>query len=273
MSIIWLVHLDSDRKFNFKASFNWIFFYLRTPSDVKSDLKFRILGPKSPKIGHCEKMSQLIKMTQNDFFFNWADNITLQTVSRVTQIIPRHLQDTLQTPSGHPKIWPILYNLRQLAEKESAGENEWNRCLHIVPPLTVSRVTQTDPRCLPNTFETPYRHPKILHILTNLSNSGKGNKLIKNVPNLIVINCLHIIHPRKYLESLRPPDTSQTPKRNPKMGHSMANQGPMREPATKNNARRLNNWFVMVILQVVSRVTKTPPRHRWNTFEAPSRHP
>jgi hypothetical protein len=165
-----------------------------------------ILGPKSPKIGHCEKMSQLIKMTQNDFFFNWANNIPLQTVSRVTQIIPRHLQDTLQTPSGHPKIWPILYNLRQLAEKESAGENEWNGCLHIVPPWQY----QESLRQTPDASQTPYRHPKILHILTNLSNSGKGNKLIKNVPNLIVINCLHIIHPRKYSESLRPPDTPQT---------------------------------------------------------------
>ena len=31
-----------------------------TPSDVKSNLKFRIFGPKSPKIGHWEKMLQLI---------------------------------------------------------------------------------------------------------------------------------------------------------------------------------------------------------------------
>ena len=31
-----------------------------TPSDVKSNLKFRIFGPKSPKIGHWEKTLQLI---------------------------------------------------------------------------------------------------------------------------------------------------------------------------------------------------------------------
>ena len=51
------------------GQFQLNFFYLRIPSDVKLDSKFRILGLKSPKIGHWKKMLKLIEMTQNGFFF------------------------------------------------------------------------------------------------------------------------------------------------------------------------------------------------------------
>ena len=83
----------------------------------------------------------------------------------------RHPPDTFQTPYRHPKIWHVLTNPRQLGEKENGIIDEYNwmviNCLHIIPPQAVSRVTQTTPRHLPGTFQTPHGHPKIWQMLTN----------------------------------------------------------------------------------------------------------
>ena len=85
---------------------------------------------------------------------------SVQSHSDNPQAPHRHLTDTLQTPYRHPNI---LTNPRQLGEKENGNVDESNwmviNCLHIISPQAVSRVTQTTPRHLPDTFQTPYRHP------------------------------------------------------------------------------------------------------------------
>ena len=83
------------------------------------------------------------------------------------QTPPRHLPDTLQTPQN----MAVLTNPRQLGEKENGNIDESNwmviNCLHIISPQAVSRVTQTTPRHLPDTFQTPYRHPNNGMFFTN----------------------------------------------------------------------------------------------------------
>ena len=96
-------------------------------------------------------------------YCNWFGIYRPQTQSWVCKTPTRHLPDTFQTPYRHPKIWHVLTNPRQLGEKEDGiiDESNWMviNCLHIISPQAVSRVTQTTPRRLPDTFQTTYRHP------------------------------------------------------------------------------------------------------------------
>ena len=66
----------------------------------------------------------------------------------------------------------VLTNLRQLGEKENGNIDESDcmviNCLHIISPQAVSRVTQTTPRHLPDTFQTPYKHRKYGTFLATL---------------------------------------------------------------------------------------------------------
>ena len=147
-------------------------------------------------------------------FINPVDIIPPQTVFRVTKTTPRHLLDTLQTHFG---IWHILTIPRQLGEKEAANKNQSNwmfiNCLHIIPSQTVSRVTQTTPRHIPDTFQTPYRHLKCGTFWPSRGNWEKMWQFIK----MSLTGCLSIARtsfpPRQYPQSLRQPtDTPQTPK-------------------------------------------------------------
>ena len=48
----------------------------------------------------------------------------------------------------------------------------------IISPQIVSRVTQTTPRHLPDTFQTTYRHPKIWHTMINPRQLGEKEAAI-----------------------------------------------------------------------------------------------
>ena len=76
----------------------------------------------------------------------------------------------------------VLTNLRQLGEKENGNIDESDcmviNCLHIISPQAVSRVTQTTPRHLPDTFQTLYRHHKYSTYFTNPTQLGDKKPLI-----------------------------------------------------------------------------------------------
>ena len=90
---------------------------------------------------------------------------------------------------------------------------------HIIPPQAVSRITQTTSRHLPDTFQTPSRRPTDTPSMAHYYQSKATRRQEPSYYKLVYwvfINCLHIIPPRQYPESLRqPPDTSQTLSRQP----------------------------------------------------------
>ena len=92
------------------------------------------------------------------------------------------IPDTLQTPRNVA----VLTNPRQLGEKENGNTDESNcmviNCLHIISSQAVSRVTQTTPRHLPDTFQTPYRDHKYGTYFTNPRQLGDKKPLIQNFP-------------------------------------------------------------------------------------------
>ena len=146
----------------------------------------------------------------------------------------------------------------------------------IISPQIVSRVTQPTPRHLPDTFQTPYRHPKIWHILINPRQLGKRTQLFQNESNLMLSMACTSYPPRQYPESLRqPPDTSQTLSRHPKIVHILTNPRQLgeEEPADKNES----NWIFINYLHTtatmstplptVSTVTQTTPLHLPDTFQ------
>ena len=83
----------------------------------------------------------------------------------------------------------------------------------INPPDSIQSHPRQSPdpsRHLPDTPQTPKIWALFVHIIP------LGEKLAANKSNGMFMNCLHIIPPNHYPESLRqPPDTSQTPSKHP----------------------------------------------------------
>ena len=88
-----------------------------------------------------------------------------------------------------------------------------------------------NPECArhpPDTFQTPYRHPNIWHVLTNPRQLGEKENGNKDESNWIVINCLHIISAQAVSRVTQAtprhlPDTFQAPFRHPKYGTFLTN--------------------------------------------------
>ena len=114
-------------------------------------------------------------------FVNCIQLISPQALSRVTQTSPRHLPNTFQTPCRHLKygaFLPIQGNQEtrtQLIQISLLGVYQLLAC-HT--PQRVSRVTQTTPRHLSDTFQTPYRHHKYSTFLLIQGNQETRNQLI-----------------------------------------------------------------------------------------------
>ena len=131
----------------------------------------------------------------------------------------RQPTDTSQTQFRHPTDTPnygaILTNPWQLGEIKAANRNESNwmfiNCLHIIPSQTVSRVTQTTPRHIPDTFQTPHRHLKCGTFWPSRGNWEKMWQFIK----MSLTGCLSIARtsfpPRQYPQSLRQPTAHRHP--------------------------------------------------------------
>ena len=150
-----------------------------------------------------------------------------QTVPRVTHTTPRHLPDIFQTHYRHYKILQILTNPRQLGQKEAAIING---CLSIACISHPSRQypepfrqPQTPSRHLPDTLQTPYRHPK-MKMFTHQRQQGEKEPANKNesigflsiastppTPDSIQSHSDNPQTPPRHL-----PDTSQTPYRHMK---------------------------------------------------------
>ena len=88
-----------------------------------------------------------------------------------------------------------------------------NMTWHYKPPDSIQSHPRQSPdpsRHLPDTPQTPKIWALFVHIIP------LGEKLAANKSNGMFMNCLHIIPPNHYPESLRqPPDTSQTPSKHP----------------------------------------------------------
>ena len=86
----------------------------------------------------------------------------------------------------------------------------------IYRPQTQSWVYKTPTRHLPDTLQTPCRHPKIWHVLTNLRLLGGKEKANEDESNWMFIICLHILSPQAVPKVTQTtprhlPDTLQTP--------------------------------------------------------------
>ena len=104
-------------------------------------------------------------------------------------------------------------------------------CLHIISPQAVSRVTQTTPRHLPDTFQTPYRHHKYGTYFTNPRQLG--DKKPANVDQSI--GCLSIAC------TSYPPDSIQSHSDNP--------QTPLRHfPDNLQTFRERRNQLIKITL-------------------------
>ena len=78
--------------------------------------------------------------------------------------------------------------------------------------LSVQDTHQTPPRHLPDTLQTP----QVWHIFYQPKATRSQETSSSRLVHWVFINCLHIIPPRQYPESLiQPPDTSQTLSRQP----------------------------------------------------------
>ena len=147
-------------------------------------------------------------------------------------------------------------------------------CLHIISTHAVSRVTQTSPRHLPNTFQTPCRHLKYGALLSIQGNYETRTQLIQ-ISLLGVYQLLACHTPQRVSRVTQTTprhlsDTFQTPYRHPKYGTLLPIQG---NQETRTQLSQISLLGVYRLLahhtpQKVSRVTQTVPRHP----QTPSRH-
>ena len=82
---------------------------------------------------------------------------------------------------------------------------------------------QTPPKHLPDTFQTPSRHPQLEHFLAISRPLGEKEAANKNESNGMFMNCLHIIPPQTLFKVTKTtPDTSlplfRHPTHSPKYG-------------------------------------------------------
>ena len=143
---------------------------------------------------------------------------------------------------------------------------------HHISPGSIqshSNNPKTPPRHLPDTLQTP----QIQHIFYQSNSTRSQETSSSRLVHWVFINCLHIIPPRQYPESLRqPPDTSQTPSRHPtdtpNTAHFLPIQG---NKETRNQLISLLGVYQFLAYytpQTVFRVTLTP-RDIPDTFQTP----